>query len=634
VAKIGVAPNRALPDRVQGGQSGVSDITLRSGRGLELELGAALTPIPTLTRTIFGASSLELQVFDPERDLLKRSLLAEKWDVEIDGLRFRYPGALSKSGDTLTITLEDLWVAKLREHKGPERAFRSKVTRAEFVKYLVERACPGLHFHCPQLHVVQPIKSARKAKQAKEDAKANRGRGLGDVDLTIDGEDVTKAQLELGDMAGRIAESHNAPLVVRVALFAALMAESDMGQTSPGNVLQALGAGGAPVGNAVDEINGFLTNEPEWTGEGAIEYHRKHPDAPAHVIAQAVQKSAFGDGSNYDNFTDEAREWAEAFDGEGAGGSIEITEPYKFEVGRKEDYWTAIKRLAKQVNWRAFIVGDRFFFMPEPELLQGMVRLAIDDSTPGVENVDFEYDGNSPVTEVTIEAFISQWKPPPASVVTLGDHGPASIGFGDAPVKPDKKGQRAGVSGNRNARTGEGRARYLVSTIEVPLDDDPAKRLATVTARKPTAPLPEPAPKTHSRSASVAGGIGGMGTLQGTPEDIVNQVIDYAHSNGFSSVTRASVRAANASHGPTISGGRSDHQGPPDQAWAADISNGGSPTPEMDALAEAIAEAFEIPWDGSGLVTVQRGDYELQLIYRTQEGGDHTNHVHFGVHLI
>lgn len=124
---------------------------------------------------------------------------------------------------------------------------------------------------------------------------------------------------------------------------------------------------------------------------------------------------------------------------------------------------------------------------------------------------------------------------------------------------------------------------------------------------------------------------GSLGELTGTPEQIVNRVVAYAHDNGFPHVTAETVRIANAGHGPTVSGGTSDHQGPPDQAWAADLSNGGSPTPEMDALAKTIATGFNIPWQGSGLVTAGNDDYRLQLIYRTCDGGDHWNHVHFGV---
>lgn len=120
----------------------------------------------------------------------------------------------------------------------------------------------------------------------------------------------------------------------------------------------------------------------------------------------------------------------------------------------------------------------------------------------------------------------------------------------------------------------------------------------------------------------------------GTPKEIIDTIVlPIARRVGVPRTT-AENDAANARHGPTVSGGLSDHQGPPDQRWAADMSNGSSPTPEMDALAAALAEKFRIPWTGSGLVSVTHGQYRYQLIYKTMEGGDHFNHVHFGVSLI
>ena len=125
---------------------------------------------------------------------------------------------------------------------------------------------------------------------------------------------------------------------------------------------------------------------------------------------------------------------------------------------------------------------------------------------------------------------------------------------------------------------------------------------------------------------------GSLGELAGSPEQIVNGVVEYAHANGFPNVTVESVRVANAAHSvQTTSGYTSDHKGPPDFAWAADFSNGNAPTPQMDALAATIAGAFSIPWQGSGLVSAGNAEYRLQLIYRTCGGGDHWNHVHFGV---
>jgi len=525
MAKAGSAPKH-----LQGTTSQVSDIKLRnSERQLALELGAGELSA-SLTRTMFGASAIELEVFDPERLLQRNILLAQKWDAVVDGLHFRWPGALSKSGDTVTLTLEDRWIALLRDKEGPKRAVRGdgphKMTRAEFIKRLVEEACgPNLRFYCPQLHKQQPIKTEKKAKDAKSEARENRAKGIGDVKLTMDGVAVTPAQKELGEKALAIAESYNAPFAVEVAVLEALMAETGLGTAAPGNVLEALEPY-TKIRPAAEEISGFIAGEPTWTGTTAIGYHKAHPDAAPYEIAQAVQASGAGESTkgkaNYGKFEAEARKWVEAYGGGEGDGSITITEPYEFVVNKEQDYWSAIKELAKDVNWCAFVVGDVFYYMPEPELFRSEVRLAIDGETSWVEDVDYEFDGNSPVTEIEIEALVSQWKPPPASVITLADYGAASIGFGDAP----KADQKVGISGNRDAVTGEGRARYLISSVEVPLTDEPAERMASIKARKPTAPLPEPANKTKSIGGVSAGAIGNK-----TVERMLSAMEDAAKKN-------------------------------------------------------------------------------------------------------
>jgi hypothetical protein len=114
-----------------------------------------------------------------------------------------------------------------------------------------------------------------------------------------------------------------------------------------------------------------------------------------------------------------------------------------------------------------------------------------------------------------------------------------------------------------------------------------------------------------------------------TPKQVIDTIVlPIANRDGIP-LTPAQVEAANAVHGPTKDGGRSDHQGPPDVAWAADMSNG-TTTPQEDQLAADLAHRFKIPWQGAGLASVIRGGYRFQLIYRTFEGGDHYNHVHFG----
>ena len=117
-----------------------------------------------------------------------------------------------------------------------------------------------------------------------------------------------------------------------------------------------------------------------------------------------------------------------------------------------------------------------------------------------------------------------------------------------------------------------------------------------------------------------------------TPGQIVNRIAVESQGLGFPHMSAEYVRERNAAHGPTIHGTRSDHQGPPEWAWAADISNGSSPTPEMDRLARRIAKWLGVPWNGSGLVNhYLPNGYRVQLIYRTNLGGNHYNHVHVGI---
>jgi hypothetical protein len=549
--------NDPLKGRVQGLASDISELVLRDGEGLTVKVGGAILPTPTLKRGM-GNSTVELSVYDPKLRWLKLGLAAEKWDAKIDGLWFRYLGT-SKSGKTLTLKFEDRDVARLRELTGPikvlaHRGQPNEVTQAEFIVSLVEELRPQLSIHCPQLHDKQPIENSRQGKQAQEDAGPERGKGIGDIKgLTVKGIAATKAQISAGDRALRAAESLGAPGRVQVALIMALMEESVMGEESS-NWLQiepesVSGFKGSPT-DLEESVKGFVQGyEP--TSTGALAYYRQHPEAKAYEIAQAVQRSGAGSGSNgagnYGPREAESREWVEVFGGGEGLGSTDVTEPLYFVVGKKETYWAAIQRLAQEVNWRAFILAGRFFYISEPELLRSKVRLAIELDKEGqfhpagIEDVDFDANDNKPVTSATVTAYVSspdlrfQWDSPPGSVVTLEGMGPASIGFGDASVKANAKGQRIGVSSARNAKTGEGKGRFLVSSIEVPISGPQDSRLATIEIRKPTAPKPEPANETSSsESGSTTGGSKKLQEMVAEADRIVAKGLDYQWGGGHS----------------------------------------------------------------------------------------------------
>jgi len=341
----------------------------------------------------------------------------------------------------------------------------------------------------------------------------------------------------------------------------------------------------------------------------------------------------------------EAREWVETFDGEGGTGDIEVTEPYTFEVGKKENYWEAIKRLAQEVNWRAFFVAGRFFFISEDELIRSQVRLAIvrepgqaEPETPGIEDVDFDFNSNKAVTEVTVTAYAKQWGVPPGSVVTLKGYGPASLGFGDAPVKADSKGRKAGLSSNRNAKTGEGRGRYLVASIETPLrdTDDSTTRLLTIKLKKPTSPLPESQAETHSVSGSSA-----SSTADALADVRITSTQPGAPSwGGAAAVFKQFVHPFMEDHG--LSPGAEKEQGhAPDgdhdpegqpSGYATDY-----PTGSGEQIAHALAVAMGFPaWQPNSYtsftITVDGSRFEVQILWGA--GIEHGDHIHVGMHRI
>jgi murein L,D-transpeptidase YcbB/YkuD len=83
----------------------------------------------------------------------------------------------------------------------------------------------------------------------------------------------------------------------------------------------------------------------------------------------------------------------------------------------------------------------------------------------------------------------------------------------------------------------------------------------------------------------------------------------------------------------TILSSGSDHHVSQKMAFAADLSNGSSPTPQMDKTAREIAGALGHPGWRGGVLTTSQGAARAQLLWRTTVGGNHFNHVHFGVRI-
>lgn len=148
-------------DRVQGITADRDDLTLR-GRRFHVEVSDQVVGDGIeINRSIEGASTLKIPLLDDDGELRRHPLFQSLFTLEVDGLEFVYVGREKAPGGVFSVMLEAKNVWRLRQHTGPERAYRDKVTRAEFWVGLVRRLRPSIPVFCPELHVEQQIAGTR-----------------------------------------------------------------------------------------------------------------------------------------------------------------------------------------------------------------------------------------------------------------------------------------------------------------------------------------------------------------------------------------------------------------------------------------------------------------------------------------
>ncbi|HTW17087.1 MAG TPA: NlpC/P60 family protein [Nocardioides sp.] len=109
-------------------------------RGMRVDLVEAIAGDPTVKQTIDGASTLELQVLDQHRKLLRgRTPLDERCWVVFDGMHFELV-RVAKGSDILTLTFEDAIVAALRRRKKRLSIKPGRITRRELAERLAREA--------------------------------------------------------------------------------------------------------------------------------------------------------------------------------------------------------------------------------------------------------------------------------------------------------------------------------------------------------------------------------------------------------------------------------------------------------------------------------------------------------------
>jgi hypothetical protein len=150
---------------------------------------------------------------------------------------------------------------------------------------------------------------------------------------------------------------------------------------------------------------------------------KENPGKSAGWIAQTVQGSAFPD--RYDQQEKDAQGWVDAWgggegtpEGSAAGGGT-YAKSYQFVRGAGENSWAAMQRLAEEVGWRLFVVGNSLYYMSEADLYARRPRYTFTPDDPAILELSYDVDWGKAVSEMTATVALSRWEAPPGSVVTV-----------------------------------------------------------------------------------------------------------------------------------------------------------------------------------------------------------------------
>ena len=392
--------------------------------------------------------------------IMTPDLLGRAMEVHLDGAIFRLVGAAYQhQTEETTLTFEDRVVYLLRRKRGERRASRSKVTRAQFILSLLrEIKLTKPPFICPDLSVAQPIDKADTGSSSSSRALPRQstaalrvadapltspstpgeagGQGISSgAELTVKGAKATPQQKRVGQQVLDTCAQVGADPRPTKACVCACIVESQMQNLEGGDrdsrgVLQVRDSTAGPMGisnrNVPECVTAFL-KRGFWGKGGAIQIAQKNPDMTVGRVAQNTQGSAFPD--RYDQVAGEAQKWIDAYgSGDMGAGSTgeggDYVKSYQFAREANETSWDAIQRLAGEVAWRFFIVGEAVYYMSEEALFRRRPRYEIAADSELLIDLQYDTDWGKPVSEATLVVALDRWGAPPGAVMVLNGFGP------------------------------------------------------------------------------------------------------------------------------------------------------------------------------------------------------------------
>jgi hypothetical protein len=564
--------------------------------------------------TIDGAPTLVVTINDYDRTLLRSGLLSNKLDLQIDGIWFRLVKVeKSSTSDDLDLTMELREIAVLRKYNSLKIAHRSKTTRAEFLLNLLQEPVEFDHipYVIPDLHKVQPIE---KSTQLPDYSAAVQGKTLGIPEdtgqqsspsafyggggyeggatqrrvnasqqgLTVKGQPASPEQMSNANTVLSVGSSMQARRKVLVVSIMVAIQESTLINVDHGDVAgpdsRGLFQQRANWGSETDRMDQATSSRLFFNA--AIKLDAAEPTVPYWTLANDVQGSAHP--LAYQQWRAEAERFVAAFGipgqdngeavapfngsapGDAAGGDFIYYRGDPQDGGKKwkkEDSWSAMQRMAEEVDCRAFFApsvttgakGMVFYFLRDDELYSSIPVAIIGEFTEGVEGLGFDYDQGKAMATVTLLARVGRWSVPPGSVVIMHDMGPVN-------------------------------GRFLVTAFDRSLFDTQAE----ITLTKPRPVLPEPAENSFNRPGGWVMSMPGDNESEDPRGPLFGGDPDLADDGTRNAVVQVAIHAYNIEKG--INGEKKWHYKYPGDEGG----DGGPARPIPDSLwTEAAHDAID-----------------------------------------
>jgi hypothetical protein len=449
-----------------------------------------------------AAARHPVEVDEGWEPMLAPDTIGRAMEVELDGVVFRLVKVrYSSASQEAELTFEDRIVYWLKRKTGERRASRGSCTRAEFVLSLLrEVRAREYRFVCPELHRRQPIDASsrtdtrrrrllrgvgtRASSSSSSSSAADSEQSGGfppSPSFTVKGVKARPDQVR--NLHGVLTEcsAQGCSRDVMVATVCCVIQESVAKRLNYGDAAgpdsRGLFQQRAPWGALEARLDPARSTRMFLTGGAGGQRGWKQANGSLQRVpggVEAAVKKVQVSVGGYAQHESEARRIVGAWGGQGTGEGVAATESsytrsYQFTRNADEDSWTAIKRLADEVGWRCFVVGNSVYFMSEDDLYARRARYEVTPDDPAVLDVSYDVDWGKPTSELELEVVLDRWGAPPGSVIVVTGYGP-----------PD--------------------GRWLVSSVT----RDYFAPTATVTLRQPGKEKLEPASERVTRAADAS----------------------------------------------------------------------------------------------------------------------------------